>query len=74
MSQKLVRTVLGLVSFLLGFAVIDSRAMETDFDSAWRDYANTQSHLEPAYRFPHARCFGTCLLYTSDAADDSVLV
>ena len=62
MQLKLARTVLGLVSFLLGFAVIDSRAMETDFDGAWRDYANRQSHLEPAYRFPHARCFGTAAL------------
>ena len=52
----------GLVVLLVAFAAIDSRAMESDLDSAWREYATRQSHLEPAYRFPHARCFGAAAL------------
>ncbi len=28
-----------------------------DLEGAWQSYANTQSHLEPAYTFPHSRCF-----------------
>ena len=33
-----------------------------DFDSAWRNYTNSRTHLEPAYRFPHATCFGAAAL------------
>lgn len=35
---------------------------DTDFDTAWRSYANSQTHLQPAYRFPHATCFGAAAL------------
>lgn len=35
---------------------------ETDFAGAWRAYATTQSHLAPAYRFPHSTCFGSAAL------------
>ena len=33
-----------------------------DFDDAWRNYTNSQTHLEPAYRFPHLTCFGAAAL------------
>ena len=62
MLPKHLKAVLGLALFLLGFAAFEASAMETDLDGAWRDYANRQSHLEPAYRFPHARCFGAAAL------------
>jgi hypothetical protein len=62
MLSRHMAILLSFVSVLLGFAAIESRAMESDLDSAWRNYASQQSHLEPAYRFPHARCFGTAAL------------
>jgi len=60
-GNNLVR-MLGAVTLLMLFAAPDSRAMETDLDGAWRDYANERSHLDPAYRFPHASCFGSAAL------------
>lgn len=53
---------LGLLPLLLGFTAPQTQAMEADLDGAWRDYANSQAHLEPAYRFPYASCFGTAAL------------
>ncbi len=55
-------TLLAVGTFLLLFAAAASRAMETDLDGAWRDYANERAHLDPAYRFPHASCFGSAAL------------
>ncbi|MFQ5983607.1 MAG: hypothetical protein ACE5KS_09560, partial [Woeseiaceae bacterium] len=26
-------------------------------DTAWQNYLNNDTHLEPSYRFPHANCF-----------------
>ena len=60
-GNHLVR-MLGAVTLLMLFAAPDSRAMETDLDSAWRDYASERAHLDPAYRFPHASCFGSAAL------------
>ena len=62
MRARRLNIMLGLLPCLLVFAAAQTRAMETDLDGAWRDYANTQSHLEPAYRFPYASCFGTAAL------------
>jgi hypothetical protein len=62
MRSRHMAILLSLLPVLLGFAAIESRAMESDLDSAWRNYANQQSHLEPAYRFPYAHCFGTAAL------------
>ena len=48
-----------LVFALLVLLTLQSGATSRsdDFDNAWRTYRNEQSHLEPAYRFPHSRCF-----------------
>ena len=35
-------------------AAMDNAAL----DAAWREYKSRRTHLEPAYRFPHSRCFG----------------
>lgn len=51
-----------LAAALLVLVATPARAMETDLDGAWRHYAANRSDLEPAYRFPHARCFGTAAL------------
>jgi len=61
-APKRVSALLALVVVLPGFVTIDALAMETDLDGAWRDYANRQAHLEPAYRFPYASCFGAAAL------------
>lgn len=61
LSVRVIR-LLGVVPLLLLFAGVESRAMESDLDAAWRDYANERSNLDPAYRFPHASCFGTAAL------------
>lgn len=57
-----VTRMLGVVPLLLLFAGLESHAMESDLDAAWRDYANERSNLDPAYRFPHATCFGAAAL------------
>ena len=35
---------------------------DIDLDAAWRDYLTRRSDAEPAYRFPHASCFGDAAL------------
>ena len=51
------RNLFCLLPILLCLVATGSRAMETDLDGAWRNYASTKTHLEPAYRFPFANCF-----------------
>lgn len=53
------RTILRLIPVLVFVIVTDAHAMEQDLDAAWRDYSKSRTHLEPAYRFPYATCFGT---------------
>lgn len=45
-------------------AVSTARAtMDNDaLDSAWRQYSETAQHMDPAYRFPHATCFGAAAI------------
>ena len=62
MYRRCVAAIRGLVPLLLGLGAIGANAMEADLDGAWRDYAGNRSHLEPAYRFPYASCFGTAAL------------
>ena len=62
MVPRCVATLLGLVPLILGFAATGAHATESDLDLAWRDYAGNRSHLEPAYRFPYASCFGAAAL------------
>jgi hypothetical protein len=56
------RWFLGVALILLGLLAVNVKAATSDFDGAWRDYATKQTHLEPAYRFPHARCFSAAAL------------
>ncbi len=53
------RTMFRLMPLLVVLAGLEARALEPDLDSAWRDYSSAKTHLEPAYRFPFANCFGT---------------
>ena len=53
----------------LAFAMLVLLALQSgatsstsDLDAAWRNYRNEQALLEPAYRFPHARCFDIAAL------------
>ncbi len=56
------RTILRLIPILVFVIITDARGMEPDLDAAWRDYAKSRTHLEPAYRFPFATCFGTAAI------------
>lgn len=56
------RLLLGVTLILLGLLAFNARAVETNLDDAWRDYAGAQTHLEPAYTFPHSRCFSATAL------------
>ena len=47
---------------LLSSSMAASRDESTNFETAWRSYKNSQAHLQPAYRFPHATCFGAAAL------------
>jgi hypothetical protein len=55
-------TVLRLLPALLFIILTEAYAIEPDLDAAWRDYSTTKTHLEPAYRFPYANCFGAAAL------------
>jgi hypothetical protein len=59
MLQQRSRIMLWLMPLLFCLVGIETNAMEPDLDSAWRDYSSSKTHLEPAYRFPFANCFGT---------------
>jgi hypothetical protein len=52
----------GIVLTLLGSLAFSATGVDSDFDGAWQNYVATQTHLGPAYRFPHASCFGTAAL------------
>ncbi len=62
MLRRRLRIMLRLIPILACLDAIAARAIEPDLDTAWRDYSMTQTHLEPAYRFPFASCFGTAAL------------
>lgn len=57
---------IGIILFgivLAAFAfTADARRLQTDLDSAWQTYLNTQTTIEPAYRFPHSNCFDIAAL------------
>ena len=52
--QKVAIVVVGIV--LTAFA-LTADAAHPDLDAAWRDYSANKASLQPAYTFPHARCF-----------------
>ena len=61
MRRKAITTIFfaaALLSSLLAVASDES----ADFNSAWRNYNDSQTHLQPAYRFPHTTCFGAAAL------------
>ncbi len=56
--QKSVIVIVGLLLTLLALSA-DATRSDAELDSAWASYAQNRTHLEPAYRFPHATCFGS---------------
>lgn len=40
----------------------DATMSASDLDLAWRDYLDRQAAIEPAFRFPHERCFDIAAL------------
>jgi hypothetical protein len=59
MKTKSERVLRGLAVLLIALAATGLSAKDTDYDSAWQAYTASGARLEPAYRFPHATCFGT---------------
>ena len=59
MSDRVIR---GLAVALFAVVTTASSAKETDYDSAWQAYTTSGAQLEPAYRFPHATCFGAAAI------------
>lgn len=53
----------GTALALLAITSTASTSMDNDaLDSAWSNYYQTGRHMEPAYRFPHATCFGAAAI------------
>ena len=52
----------GIALTLLGSLAFSATGVDTDLDDAWQKYVTSRTHLEPAYQFPHATCFGTAAL------------
>lgn len=60
-SPKLVIVAASIALLLLALRSFATSGI-VDLDAAWRSYLDQQAHLEPAYRFPHATCFGVAAL------------
>lgn len=56
----------GVVVFGLAMTALaltaDARTVTPDLDTAWQQYLDRQTGIEPAYRFPHERCFDIAAL------------
>lgn len=52
------RILFSLLLPLLAAGGTVSAAAGPDLDAAWQSYLDTQTQFKPAYRFPHASCFG----------------
>ncbi len=64
MSQRLEKIAIvvgGIVLTLLALTA-DATLSDTDLNDAWADYTASRTHLDPAYRFPHATCFGAAAI------------
>lgn len=59
-----VRRACGRVASTVVLLVLASAALAatTNLERAWQDYYANDAHLEPAYRFPHATCFGVAAI------------
>ena len=59
--HKLIIVITGILLILLALTA-DATRGDSDLDTAWASYSKNRAHLEPAYRFPYATCFGTAAL------------
>lgn len=62
MKEKSESVIRGLAVVWLALTAAGSAAKDTDYDVAWQTYTASATQLEPAYRFPHATCFGTAAI------------
>ena len=58
----LFKTALLASGLLLTVLAAGSHATRPDLDDAWQDYTANQAELDPAFTFPHARCFRAAAL------------
>lgn len=54
--RKLAVVCVGLLMAVLALTA-DARTETRDLDVAWQQYLDRQTTIEPAFRFPHERCF-----------------
>jgi hypothetical protein len=53
--------------FLLTAASAAALKDTTDPNMAWQNYLDTDTQIEPSYRFPHANCFRVAALNEAKA-------
>ena len=51
------RLVASLVALFLSGTALSSSVNVSDPNRAWQRYLDSETHIEPRYRFPHATCF-----------------
>lgn len=59
--RKVAVVVVGLLMTVMALTA-DARSGATDLDAAWRQYLDRQATIQPAFRFPHERCFDIAAL------------
>jgi hypothetical protein len=59
--RRIIILVAGIVMIVLALSA-DALTRHDELDASWRDYATSQTSIEPAYQFPHATCFRVAAL------------
>ncbi len=59
--RKLGVVIFGLLMTAMALTA-DARTGTADLDTAWQQYLDRQTTIEPAFRFPHERCFDIAAL------------
>ena len=64
MTERLLKAAIVLGGALLTLLALtaDAARSDKDLDAAWSEFTDGQTHLEPAYRFPHSTCFGSAAI------------
>lgn len=57
MSERLQKLAIVVTGIVFTALALTADAARPDLDAAWQEYTANQASLQPAYTFPHARCF-----------------
>lgn len=61
LGRKSCVVIFGLILAAFAFTA-DASRIEPDLDAAWKNYLDTETTIEPAFRFPHSNCFDIAAL------------